>query len=158
MAEYIEREALEIVATAVNKLIFDLRTNMTSVSRYVRDSQEKHPTLTVGEFVDRNLKYKRLAEQAVDNILLCLDRNEYLRRAECLEALARQAKSTSADVAPVVHARWDIRDNPGYFDTYGRPDQSAHCTYCGFSWNDLYSVKNYFKRCPNCGAIMDLEG
>lgn len=97
MAEYAEREALELVAKAFNKLIFDLRTNMTSVSRYVRDSREKHPTLTEGQFVDRNLEYKRLAEKAVNNILACLDSNEYLRSAEGLEVLVQQAQPTTAN-------------------------------------------------------------
>lgn len=139
MAEYVEREALENVAAAINKLIFDLRTNMTSVSRYVRDSREKHPTLTEGQFVDRNLEYKRLAEQAVDNILSCLDSNEYLRRAEGLEALARQTKPTTADktdhegegTAPEKEKKMV----PMYLGNCDEGD-CEHWSWCGDSYGD----------------------
>lgn len=69
--------------------------------------------------------------------------------------MVRNAPAVEAE--PIVHARWDIRVNPGCYDTYGRPDKNAHCTHCGFVWTDLYSVNHYFKRCPNCGAHMDEE-
>lgn len=66
----------------VGQLTYDLRTNMTSVTRFVRMEREKHPTLTEGQYLDRYLKYKQLALQAVDNILRCLNDNEKLREVE----------------------------------------------------------------------------
>ncbi len=60
----------------------------------------------------------------------------------------------AADVAPVIRAEWEIRKVPGQVDTYGRPCELAACSHCGFTWTDLYSVKNYFKHCPGCGADM----
>lgn len=60
----------------------------------------------------------------------------------------------TVDAVEVVHGRWEIREIPGQVDTYGRPCKLAACTHCGFTWTDLYSVKNYFKHCPGCGADM----
>ena len=73
-----EREISKIVGN----LTFDLRTNMTSVTRFVRMERVKHPTLTDGQFLDRYLEYRQLALQAVDNILKCLNENEKLRSIE----------------------------------------------------------------------------
>lgn len=50
-------------------LLFMLRTNMTSITRYVRNERVLHPHLTEGQFIDRNLEYKKLAKDAVNNIL-----------------------------------------------------------------------------------------
>ena len=66
----------------VGQLAFDLRSNMTSVTRFVRMEREEHPTLTDGQYLDRYLEYRRLALQAVDNILKCLNENEKLREVE----------------------------------------------------------------------------
>ena len=66
----------------VGQLTYDLRTNMTSVTRFVQMEREKHPTLTEGQYLDRYLEYKQLALQAVDNILKCLNDNDELRRIE----------------------------------------------------------------------------
>lgn len=73
-----EREISKIVG----QLTYDLRTNMTSVTRFVRMKREKHPTLTDGQFLDRYLEYRELALEAVDNILKCLNENKELREIE----------------------------------------------------------------------------
>ena len=73
---------IEEILKVVNQLTFDLRTNMTSITRYVKHEREKHPSLTEGQFIDRHLKYKELANEAVDNILKCLNDNEELRQIE----------------------------------------------------------------------------
>ena len=73
-----EREISKIVG----QLTYDLRSNMTSVTRFVKMEREKHPTLTDGQFLDRYLEYRQLALQAVDNILKCLNNNEKLREIE----------------------------------------------------------------------------
>lgn len=101
-----------------------------------------------------------------------MEKQDLISRTEALEALKGVIARTGAygvsvevilealpsvEAEPVAHARWDIRVNPGYYDTYGRPDKNAHCTHCGFIWTDLYSVNHYFKYCPNCGAKMDEE-
>ena len=73
-----EREISKIVG----RLTFGLRTNMTSVTRFVKIKRENHPTLTDGQFLDRYLEYRELALQAVDNILKCLNDNEKLSEIE----------------------------------------------------------------------------
>lgn len=70
------------ISKVVGRLTYDLRTNMTSVTRFVKMERSKHPTLTDGQFLDRYLEYRELALQAVDNILKCLNENEKLRSIE----------------------------------------------------------------------------
>jgi hypothetical protein len=77
----IDMDTKEISKT-VGQLAYDLRTNMTSVTRFVKMEREKYPTLTDGQFLDRYLEYRQLALQAVDNILECLNDNKKLREIE----------------------------------------------------------------------------
>lgn len=51
----------------------------------------------------------------------------------------------AADVAPVVHGRWDIMD--GY-------KARRACSVCGW---DVPEYGKFYSYCPNCGAKMDLE-
>lgn len=53
-----------------------------------------------------------------------------------------------ADVAPVVHARWE-----SYAGDYGCP----RCSNCKTDalWDDFRGEPFITKRCPNCGALMD---
>lgn len=53
----------------LNDLLFVIRREMTSITRYVRYKRENHPALTEGQSLDRRLRYKGLAEKAVTNIL-----------------------------------------------------------------------------------------
>ncbi len=53
----------------VDDLLFIIRQEMTSITRYVRCSKEKYPKLTEGQFIDRQLEYKALAEHSVEKIL-----------------------------------------------------------------------------------------
>ena len=50
-------------------LLYIIRTNMTSITRYIRHKRDEHPTLTDGQFIDRHLEYRKLTDVAVDNIL-----------------------------------------------------------------------------------------
>ena len=59
----------------IDNLLYVIRTNMTSITRYVRHNKEDHPTLTAGQFLDQHLKYKELAEIAVNNILEYINGN-----------------------------------------------------------------------------------
>lgn len=51
----------------------------------------------------------------------------------------------AADVAPVVHGRWNIMD--GY-------KARRACAVCGW---DVPEYGKFYSYCPNCGAKMDLE-
>lgn len=66
----------------------------------------------------------------------------------------------SADVAPVVHGRWESEKNPNW------PAHSHDkCSLCGW-WNTRnaqcyekgHKAGHSLNYCPNCGAKMDLEG
>ena len=54
----------------------------------------------------------------------------------------------AADVAPVVHGRWENNDD---YD-------ASVCSSCQTMWNNLYNDTYRFSFCPNCGARMDGEG
>lgn len=75
-------------------------------------------------------------------------------------ALENLKRIKSADVAPVVHAKWENCDwvEPDYHGcgTIRIPNAGMKCTNCVHVFKkDLLWVDNY---CPNCGAKCDLEG
>ena len=57
----------------------------------------------------------------------------------------------SADVAPVVHARWD--DSGRY--TFPGGSTAVSCTECGCKLTVSEFRLNKWNYCPNCGAKMD---
>ena len=58
-----------------------------------------------------------------------------------------------ADVAPVVHARWD--DSGRY--TFPGGSTAVRCTHCGCALTESeYHLQNWYY-CPVCGAKMDGE-
>ena len=72
--------------------------------------------------------------------------NKYIDRQSVIEA---------ADVAPVVHGRWEIK----LLNDYQK--YSVTCSICGWVGidnYDSYDDPSDFNYCPNCGAKMDLEG
>lgn len=58
------------------------------------------------------------------------------------------ASSPAADVAPVVHGRWEMRPTGMATDT--GPEYKAYCTVCNEP-NKQYRPPF----CPHCGAKMD---
>lgn len=88
---------------------------------------------------------------------------EYIERAVAVKAVLRERKPTNsvaqnrmlsiiqrdlltmpaADVAPVVHGRWNNMD--GY-------KTRKVCSECGW---DVPEYGKFYSYCPNCGAIMD---
>lgn len=66
------------------------------------------------------------------------------------EAIGRIEASTAADVAPVVHGRWEHTRQT--IDTLGQ----TQCANCGW-WTLDPSVDGAYHYCPTCGAKMDLE-
>lgn len=62
-------------------------------------------------------------------------------------ALENLKRIKSADVAPVVHGKWERLNNT----------QKHYCPECGMDF-DLYAcIRKLFNYCPYCGAKMDLE-
>lgn len=54
----------------------------------------------------------------------------------------------AADVAPVVHGRWEYP--PQTFNTLGQ----IRCPFCAW-WSLDPSIDGIYNYCPNCGAKMD---
>ena len=72
----------------------------------------------------------------------------YLQAAKVL----REVSDTSAaDVAPVVHARWD--DSGRY--TFPGGSTAVRCTECGCALTVSEFRLNRWNYCPVCGAKMD---
>lgn len=57
----------------------------------------------------------------------------------------------TADVAPVVHGRWD--DSGRYVFPSG--STAGRCTNCGCALTESEYRMNNWNYCPNCGAKMD---
>ena len=90
---------------------------------------------------------------------------EYIKRADAIEAVKHAwAKGLEpsqyiealpvADVAPVVHGRWD--DTGRY--TFPGGATAVRCTECGCALTmSEYYLQNWYY-CPVCGAKMDGGG
>lgn len=69
-----------------------------------------------------------------------------------LEAIKSAINSISAaDVAPVVHGRWD--DSGRY--TFQSGSTAVRCTNCGCALTESEYRLNNWNYCPVCGAKMD---
>lgn len=69
----------------------------------------------------------------------CRCSNEYCDRQSC-----PIWKAPAADVAPVVHGRWNVIE--------GRRLDNTICSNCGRRFQAYYEAYSF---CPNCGAKMD---
>lgn len=67
------------------------------------------------------------------------------------EAVSTVEESLSADVAPVVHGRWD--DSGRY--TFPGGSTAVRCTNCGCALTESEYRLNNWNYCPVCGAKMD---
>lgn len=85
----------EEVVKLLQTLVFDLRQNMTSVTRYVKHTKANKPNhIKMEVFNRRHVEYQALAEQAVNNILDCLNNNERLREFESIKFLNAECLSS----------------------------------------------------------------
>lgn len=76
----------------------------------------------------------------------CRCSNEYCDKESC-----PIWKAPAADVAPVVHGRWD--DSGRY--TFPGGATAVRCTNCGCALTESEYRLNNWKYCPVCGAKMD---
>ena len=71
---------------------------------------------------------------------------------DLLEDVIREVDAqTAANVAPVVHGRWD--DSGRY--TFPSGDTAVRCTNCGCALTESEYRLNNWNYCPVCGAKMD---
>lgn len=63
----------------------------------------------------------------------------------------------SADVAPVRHGNWDVREPMPMHDIKGNLSWGNWyvCTGCGFATTAIEGHITQYKYCPSCGARMD---
>lgn len=63
----------------------------------------------------------------------------------------------TADVAPVRHGHWDVREPMPMHDIKGNLSWGNWyvCTGCGFATTAIEGHITQYKYCPNCGARMD---
>ena len=80
------------------------------------------------------------------NYIYGSEREKYDAWDEIIEALERIPE---ADVAPVVHGKWEYKEEWGRHVTYT-------CSICGQTLTTKHGRNGNY--CPNCGAKMDLEG
>lgn len=91
---------------------------------------------------------------------------EYIDRAEYCEKYCRCSneycdrqscpiwKAPAADVAPVVHGKWD--DSGRY--TFSSGNTAVRCTNCGCALTESEYRLNNWNYCPVCGAKMQEVG
>lgn len=95
--------------------------------------------MSMTEYIDKSAAVRIL--EAKSDMAVCTDAQPYFMAAAKMIGLL-----PSADVAPVIHARWIDNGRGGY----------AHAYFCGnCGWIDGYPMEDRHKYCPNCGAIMD---
>lgn len=69
ICQYFKNKADYAEIKQLQELLYVIRENMTSITRYVKFERKDHDTLSGFEFVNRHLEYRQLAIKAVDNIL-----------------------------------------------------------------------------------------
>ena len=101
------------------------------------------------EYIEREALEKNLNER----LAYLLDKNgpyDYYTDGYD-EAVSTVEEFLSADVAPVVHGRWD--DSGRY--TFPGGSTAVRCTNCGCALTESEYRLNNWNYCPVCGAKMD---
>ena len=101
------------------------------------------------EFISREATIKRIKE------VYCVGCNSYhgvrCRACGTGDAIDIIEDAPAADVAPVVHGRWD--DSGRY--TFPGGSTAVRCTNCGCALTVSEYHLNNWNYCPVCGAKMD---
>lgn len=90
----------------------------------------------MAEYIERSVVVRRVME------------TKWERGSDGAAAMEIVASAPAADVAPVVHGRWEMRPTGMATDT--GPEYKAYCTACNEP-NKQYHPPF----CPHCGAKMD---
>lgn len=120
----------------------------------------------MSEYIDKDALYKEilLLENCKRELAEEKEIDEYafLKRQQVLEVAIYYkqfvANFPTADVAPVVHGRWNGYTTSAFYgtDDFGEPIYRDATFYCCSICNRKSIIKEKF--CPNCGAKCDLEG
>lgn len=103
--------------------------------------------MTMAEYIKREATIKAIVDSR--NRYYNSASNQYLvGRCDGLDIAAGLLRvAPAADVAPVVHGRWEPHDR-----AFG--DNFLVCSKCQFVSEDK-ATRRYYHYCPNCGAKMD---
>lgn len=131
------------IANIVRRLAFDIRTNMTSITRYVRHDDKA--CLNKKEYEERHEEYRRLADDAVNNILKCINENAELHEIEQVTVY-----NNNIGIGIVKYGEW-----VPCITQYDQRDKFYRCSECGRTINVICgdSLSNY-PYC-HCGTRMD---
>lgn len=103
----------------------------------------------MAECIEREATIKRIKE------VYCVGCNSYngvrCRACGTGDAIDMTEDAPAADVAPVVHGRWD---NSGRY-TFPGGGTAVRCTNCGCALTESEYRLNNWNYCPVCGAKMD---
>ena len=97
----------------------------------------------MAEYIDKKEAAKVLAQIAVTTAAA-----KMRMVAKCINAVEL---IPAADVAPVVHGKWEV------VKVYGKT-ALYRCTACKAEMIDYMGREEYHQYCHICGAKMDLEG
>lgn len=118
------------------------------MAEYIERTEELMLAMNAGARAIENTKRYHGAVYIKDVFSESQQEIPYLQAAKVL----RQASDvTGADVAPVVHGRWD--DSGRYVFPSG--STAVRCTNCGCALTESEYRVNNWNYCPNCGAKMD---
>ena len=105
----------------------------------------------MGECIEREATIKRIKE------VYCAGCNSYngvrCRACGTGDAIDMIEDAPAADVAPVVHGRWD--DSGRY--TFPGGSTAVRCINCGCALTESEYHLNNWNYCPVCGTKMDGE-
>lgn len=94
-----------------------------------------------------------------------IDREETVKTVRLFNALTDDEKEWEirrippADVAPVRHGHWDVREPMPMYDIKGSLSWGNWyvCTGCGFATTAIEGHITQYKYCPSFGARMDAK-
>lgn len=110
------------------------------MSEYIERTEELVLAMNAGARVIENTRRYHGTVYSKDVFSETPQKIPYLLAAKVLRGVE---DAPTADVAPVVHGRWDVVE--------GRIE-NAICSKCGRHFQSYYEEYSY---CPNCGAKMD---
>ena len=113
------------------------------MAEYIERTEELMLAMNAGARAIENTRRYHGAIYTKNTSLESTQEIPYLQAAKVLREVS---DATAADVAPVVHGRW----NPTQFPFM---NECVDCSICGY--RTCWGINHKF--CPNCGAKMDLD-
>ena len=111
------------------------------MAEYIERTEELMLAMNAGARAIENTKRYHGAVYTKDVFSESPQEIPYLQAAKVLRELS---DAPAADVAPVVHGRWNVVE--------GSRLDNAICSNCGKRFQAYYEA---YRFCPNCGAKMD---